>query len=152
MSSNNSGRMNSITKRLVGSFTRNELGRIISSTVFIFVLALAVYMFVIEHSALGFFSIHTDRAVEFIKGQSGSLQEILYKLTAESGKTHEVEILETLKNIGRTCSIVFIVRVLILFLIRRPLENKKYMKVLSPLNELALKADELSKLEFGEDK
>ena len=152
MSSNNSGRMNSITKRLVGSFTRNELGRIIGSAIFIFILAVAVYMFVIEHSALGFFSIHTDRAFEFIKGQSGSLQEILYKLTAESGKTYEIEILETLKNIGCICSIVFIVRVLILFLIRRPLENKKYMKVLSPLNELALKADELSKLEFGEDK
>ena len=148
----NSGRMNSITKRLVGTFTRNELGRIIGSTIFIFVLAVAVYMFVTEHSALGFFSIHTDRSFELIKGSSGSLREILYKLTAENGKTAEVEIFQMLKNIGLTCNIVLIVRVLILFLIRRPLENKKYMKVLSPLNELALKADELSKLEFGEDK
>ena len=157
MSSNNSGRtnsgrMNSITKRLVGTFTRNEIGRIIGSTVFIFILAVAVYMFVTEHSALGFFSIHTDRSFELIKGSSGSLREILYKLTAESGKSAEVEIFKMLKNIGLTCNIVLVVRVLILFLIRRPLENKKYMKVLSPLNELALKADELSKLEFGEDK
>lgn len=152
MSSNNSGRMNSITKRLVGTFTRNELGRIIGSTVFIFILAVAVYMFVTEHTALGFFSIHTDRSFELIKGSSGSLREILYILAAENGKTAEVEIFRMLKNIGLTCNIVLIVRVLILFLIRRPLENKKYMKVLSPLNELALKADELSKLEFGEDK
>ena len=148
----NSGRMNSITKRLVGTFTRNELGRIIGSTVFIFILAVAIYMFVTEHSALGFFSIHTDRSFELIKSSSGSLREILYKLTAENGKTAEVEIFKMLKNIGLTCNIVLVVRVLILFLIRRPLENKKYMKVLSPLNELALKADELSKLEFGEDK
>lgn len=152
MSSNNSGRMNSITKRLVGSFMRNELVRIIGSAIFIFILAVAVYMFVTEHSALGFFSIHTDRSFELIKGSSGSLREILYKLTAENGKSAEAEILATLKNIGLTCNIVLIVRVLVLFLIRRPLENKKYMKVLSPLNELALKADELSKLEFGEDK
>ena len=148
----NSGRMNSITKRLVGTFTRNELGRIIGSTIFIFILAVAVYMFVTEHSALGFFSIHTDRSFELIKSSSGSLREILYKLAAENGKTVEVEIFKMLKNIGLTCNIVLVVRVLILFLIRRPLENKKYMKVLSPLNELALKADELSKLEFGEDK
>lgn len=162
MSSNNSGRTNagrsnsgrtdSITKRLVGTFTRNELGRIIGSTIFIFILAVIVYMFVTEHTALGFFSIHTDRSFELIKGSSGSLREILYKLTAESGKSAEVEIFKMLKNIGLTCNIVLVVRVLILFLIRRPLENKKYMKVLSPLNELALKADELSKLEFGEDK
>ena len=151
-SRSNSGRMNSITKRLVGTFTRNELGRIIGSTIFIFILAVAVYMFVTEHSALGFFSIHTDRSFELVKSSSGSLREILYKLAAENGKTAEVEIFKMLKNIGLTCNIVLIVRVLILFLIRRPLENKKYMKVLSPLNELALKADELSKLEFGEDK
>lgn len=148
----NSGRMNSITKRLVGTFTRNELGRIIGSTIFIFVLAVAVYIFVTEHSALGFFSIHTDRSFELVKGSSGSLREILYRLAAENGKTAEVEIFEMIKNIGLTCNIVLVVRVLILFLIRRPLENRKYMKVLSPLNELALKADELSKLEFGEDK
>lgn len=109
-------------------------------------------MFVTEHSALGFFSIHTDRSFELVKGSSGSLREILYRLAAENGKTAEVEIFKMLKNIGLACNIVLVVRVLILFLIRRPLENKKYMKVLSPLNELALKADELSKLEFGEDK
>ena len=148
----NSGRMSSITKRLVRTFTRNELGRIIGSTIFIFILAVAVYMFVTEHSALGFFSIHTDRSFELVKGSSGSLREILYRLAAENGKTAEVEIFKMLKNIGLACNIVLVVRVLILFLIRRPLENKKYMKVLSPLNELALKADELSKLEFGEDK
>ena len=108
-------------------------------------------MVIVEHSALGFFSIHTERSFEFIK-QSGALRGILYKLTAENGQTGEVEIFETLRKIGFICTIVFVVRVLILFLIRRPLENKKYMRMLSPLNELALKADELSKLEFGEDK
>ena len=152
MSSNNSGRMNSITRRLVGSFTRNELVRIIGSTIFLCVLAVISYMVWAEHSQLGFFSIHTDRVFELVKDQSGKVTEILCKLTATDGKTGEVEILGPLKKIGLVCNGLLVIRLLALFLIRRPAENRKYIKMLSPLNELALKADELSKLEFGEDK
>ena len=152
MSSNNSGRMNSITRRLVGSFTRNELVRIIVSTIFLFVIAIVSYMVWAEHSQLGFFSIHTDRIFEVVKGKSGDATEILCKLTAADGKTGEVAILTPLKKIGYACNGLLLLRLLVLFLIRRPAANKKYIKMLSPLNELALKADELSKLEFGEDK
>lgn len=154
MSSNRitSSRMNSITRRLVASYTTREIWGIVVSSLLICVLAIVIFMIATEHSALGFFSISTQRSFDINKNSSGKIAEIIYKLSTESGLSEEVEVSRPLKIIIGICSGVFVLRLLLLFAIGIPLQNRKIKKMLSPLNELALRADELSRIEFGEDK
>lgn len=154
MSSNRitSSRMNSITRRLVASYTTREIWGIVVSSLLICVLAIVIFMIATEHSALGFFSISTQRSFDINKNSSGKIAEIIYKLSTESGLSEEVEVSRPLKIIIGICGGVLVLRLLLLFAIGIPLQNRKIKKMLSPLNELALRADELSRIEFGEDK
>ncbi len=154
MSSNKttSSKMNSITRRFVTSYTTREIWGIVVTSLLIFVLALGVYMIATEHSALGFFSINTQRSFDIEKDQAGKVIEVIYKLSTENGQTEEVGVYKPLRLIAGICSGFFALRLLLLFIIGIPLQNRKIRKMLSPLNELALRADELSRIEFGEDK
>ena len=154
MSSNKttSSKMNSITRRFVTSYTTREIWGIVVTSLLIFVLALGVYMIATEHSALGFFSINTQRSFDIEKDQAGKVIEVIYKLSTENGQTEEIGVYKPLRLIAGICSGFFALRLLLLFIIGIPLQNRKIRKMLSPLNELALRADELSRIEFGEDK
>lgn len=147
-----SSKMNSITRRFVTSYTTREIWGIVVSSLLIFILALGVYIIATEHSALGFFSINTLRSFDIDKDSSGKVVEVIYKLSTESGQAEEVGVYKPLRVITGICSGVFALRLLLLFVIGIPLQNRKIRKMLSPLNELALRADELSRIEFGEDK
>ena len=89
MSSNKttSSKMNSITRRFVTSYTTREIWGIVVTSLLIFVLALGVYMIATEHSALGFFSINTQRSFDIEKDQAGKVIEVIYKLSTENGQT-----------------------------------------------------------------
>ena len=49
---NTSGRMNSITRRLCGAFARQTAGRILLSTVLLFVVSCAGWLVIQEHIVL----------------------------------------------------------------------------------------------------
>lgn len=146
-----SGRMNSITRSLVASYTRRELGLIIVSTLILYIMATAAYFLFAEVTALGALSGDTLRTLEFEKDQSGDLTAIIYTLTAD-GKATVLDIMPPLKIILTACVVILIVRLLYFFIVSVPHQNRKTKKLLKPLNELALRADELSRLEFGENK
>ena len=144
--------MNSITRRLVASYTTREVWSIVISSLLIFALAIGIFVIATEHSALGFFSLSTKRSFDFETSSPGKVTEIIYKLSTESGLSEEVAVYQPLKIITGICSGIFALQLFLLFAIGIPLQNRKMKKMLSPLNELALKADELSRIEFGEDK
>ena len=146
-----SGRMNSIRRSLVASYTRRQLLLIIVSNIILYVLANVAYLLVAEKTAVGYLSVHTKRTMMPVKDTVGDLTDIVYRLTAD-GQVYDVAVLGALKTILIVCGVIFVVRLLFLFLVSVPMESRKAKKVLKPLNELALRADELSKLEFGEDK
>lgn len=158
MSSNNraskeaaSGRMNSIRKSLVASYTRRELSLIVFSNIVLYVFANVAYLLVAEYTAVGRLSIHTKRAFEFVKDETGDLIDIIYKLTAK-GQVFDVSVLAAFKVILIVCGAILLVRLLFFFIVSVPAQSRKAKTLLKPLNELALRADELSRMEFGEDK
>ena len=146
-----SGRMNSIRKSLVASYTRRELSLIIISNIVLYVFANVAYLLVAEHTAVGRLSVHTKRTFEFVKDETGDLIDVIYKLTAK-GQVFDVSVLAALKVILIVCGVILLVRLLFFFIVSVPAQNRKAKTLLKPLNELALRADELSRMEFGEDK
>lgn len=50
------------------------------------------------------------------------------------------------------CIALFVLRLVFLIFVSAPAHNKRIRTILEPLNELALRADELSRIEFSEDK
>lgn len=146
-----SGRMNSIRKSLVASYTRWELSLIIISNIVLYVFANVAYLLVAEHTAVGRLSVHTKRTFEFVKDETGDLIDVIYKLTAK-GQVFDVSVLAALKVILIVCGVILLVRLLFFFIVSVPAQNRKAKTLLKPLNELALRADELSRMEFGEDK
>lgn len=149
MSLNN---MDSITRRLLASYTRRSLQRILVSSLLLFCMAFFIYLLAVEHSALGYISANTSRTFEIIRNSSAHIEEIAYRLTSEGKETAELLILDEIRLISISCGVIFLLRISIFFIVFVPLQNTKFKRMLSPLNELALKADELSKMEFGEDK
>ena len=115
-------------------------------------MAFFIYLLAVEHSALGYISANTSRTFEIIRNSSAHIEEIAYRLTSEGKETAELLILDEIRLISISCGVIFLLRISIFFIVFVPLQNTKFKRMLSPLNELALKADELSKMEFGEDK
>ena len=166
----NAGRMNSITKRLRGAYIRRRLGGIILGSVLLFIVASAGYLVFSEHAALGYFSVHTKRDFTVEKTIGGKVSEIVYRVSPADGRDmpggsnsgqHEepseaigakIPVLKPLRIISFASSGLCVLRLFLLFFVTSPAYGRKIKDLMSPLNELALKADELSKIEFGEDK
>jgi len=146
-----SGRMNSIRKSLVASYTRRELSLIVFSNIVLYVFANVAYLLVAEHTAVGRLSVHTKRTFEFVKDETGDLIDVIYKLTAK-GQVFDVSVFAAFKVILIVCGAILLVRLLFFFIVSVPAQNRKAKMLFKPLNELALRADELSRMEFGEDK
>lgn len=149
---NSAGRMNSITRKLCAGFMRQRLGRIFLSTLLLFVLCCAAWLAVHEYMAVGFIKGSTAREFVIENGLDGRLNEIVYKVTSEGAETVSIALKSSFTTICIVIGALLLFRILWLSLISLPGENRRIRRILEPLNELALKADELSKMEFGEGK
>lgn len=146
-----SGRMNSITRSLVASYTRKGLISITVSSIVMYLLASVAYLIFAEYTAVGYLSIHTGRSFELSRNLVGDVSGIMYKLTA-NGQTVEVAVMSALKMILIVCAAILVLRLLFFLVASLPSYSRETKNLLKPLNELALRADELSRLEFGENK
>ncbi len=149
---NSSGKMNSITRRLCGSFARQRAGRIIFSTLLLFALCCGGYLVVREYAALGFLKWNVSRSLHVERTVGGKIYDVIYKIMNAGEDPISISVGKALLTICIVFGAILVVRLLWLLIVSMPRQSKRVRTILAPLNELALKADELSRMEFGEDK
>ena len=143
-------RMTSITRRLHFWLVRKKLGSYIFQDILLFVLSCAAYVFGIEYSrfsSLANFGTYS----RYLTGSSAS-RKIWYIVEAPGGR----QLIHSDITFFLMWAVIVVGGLFVLQLMGLLLhyigENKKIRKILNPINEIALKADELSRLSFTEEK
>ena len=145
-------RMTSITRKMHGYLLRKKFFRSLGTDLLTGVLLVIGWCAEQEFSALGSIAAGRSRffTVREIAASPGA--EFLYMITSGTGKTLlSVSFLYPFIAIACILGVLLAVQILgLLFSFYR--ETKAIRKILAPINEIALKADELSRLSFSEDK
>ena len=149
---NTSGRMNSITRRLCGAFARQTAGRILLSTVLLFVVSCAGWLVIQEHIVLGSFMWNAERRFFTENTVGGKVNEIIYSVSHGGAAAAEIPVGKAFVIFCMVFGAILLFRLFWMLLVSVPRYSREVRKTMEPLNELALKADELSRMEFGEDK
>ena len=149
---NTSGKMNSITRRLCGTFVKQRAVRILVSTVLLFVLTCAGWLALQEYILFGSVQWNAGRRFFTESAISGKVTEIIYEVTQTGLAPKEVACGKVFVIICIVFAAILLFRLIWMALISLPRYSVHVRKILEPLNELALKADELSRMEFGENK
>ena len=144
--------MSSINRRLVGAWLGDRLGRLFLSVLLLLLLVPAAYLGIREAAQFGGISRKTERDFAVVRDEGGKIMELTYRAVTRDGQELVMNVLPELKTWLAVCGFIFLLRLLWLFALSFPAERRRTAQILSPLNELAAKADELSRLEFGEDK
>ena len=145
-------RMTSITRRIHWYMIRGKLLRFLFGDFILAVLLCVGWALDQEYSALGSILPNCSRTVEGMKTAADPGAEILYIVTNQDGRILlSVPCLVPLAAIGITAAVILGLQLLgqILSYFR---EDRAIRRILAPINEIALKADELSRLSFTEDK
>ena len=145
-------RMTSITRKMHGYLLRKKFFRSLGTDLLTGALLVIGWCAEQEFSALGSIAAGRSRffTVREIAAYPGA--EFLYMITSGTGKTLlSVSFLYPFIAIACILGVLLAVQILgLLFSFYR--ETKAIRKILAPINEIALKADELSRLSFSEDK
>ena len=145
-------RMSSINRRLGGAWLSEHLGRVFLSVLLLLLLVPAAYLGVREAAQFGGISRKTERDFAVTRDEDGRMQELTYRAVTKDGQELALNVLPELKTWLIICGIILLLRLVWLFALSFPAERRRTAEILAPLKELAVKADELSRLEFGEDK
>ncbi len=149
---NSSGKMNSITRRLCGSFARQRAGRIIFSSLLLFALCVGGFLALTEAKTLGFLKRNVTRSLIAERTAEGKIYDITYRVMNAGEDPISISVGKPLMIICIVFAALLVFRLMWLLIVSLPRHSRKVRTILAPLNELALKADELSRMEFGEDK
>ena len=144
--------MSSINRRLMGTWLGDRLGRLFLSVLLLLLLVPAAYLGVREAAQFGGISRKTERDFAVVRDEGGKAKELTYRAVAKDGQELVLNVLPELKTWLTVCGFIFLLRLLWLFTLSFPAERRRTAQILAPINELAAKADELSRLEFSEDK
>ncbi|MBQ6292988.1 MAG: sensor histidine kinase [Lachnospiraceae bacterium] len=145
-------RMSSINRRLMGAWLGDRLGRLFLSVLLLLLLVPAAYLGVREAAQFGGLSRKTERTFAVVRDEGGKAEELTYRAVTKDGQELVLNVLPELKGWLAVCGFIFLLRLLWLFALSFPEQRRRTARILAPINELAAKADELSRLEFGEDK
>ena len=145
-----SRRMTSITRKLHFLLVRKKLGIWILSDIALFFLLFAAFAFGVEYSHFSTIQALANHSRTLVV--SKRRHQLWYTITDKQGKVlfH--------KDITLLLIVVIVIvgAILALQLLSLLLwyygEHKKIRTILSPINEIALRADELSRMSFSEDK
>lgn len=160
--------MSSITRRLTSAWFWKRFFGVFFSSLVISILLFIGYLAAKELETLGYLAIDTSRSLsvsyEEPQPPSNALAPSDYAATESSGRhfyyilqapgqeSLRLDITRDAKYLALGVGVYFLLQWGILFAIRLPAERRRIARILHPLNELALKADELSRLEFSDDK
>ena len=145
-------RMSSINRRLVGAWLGDRLGRLFLSVLLLLLLVPAAWLGTREAAQFGGISRKTERDFAVTRDEDGRMQELTYRAVTKDGQELVLNVLPELKTWLAVCGIILLLRLVWLFALSFPAERRRTAEILAPLKELAVKADELSRLEFGDDK
>ena len=147
-------RMSSIKRRLSGAWLKNRLGELFGRSLFLLLFVPMLVLGTLEWRELGAIRFKTERRIEAERDADGKITQLSYKATLPENpeQTMEVKLLPELTVFLIAVGGLFLLRLLLLFALGLPSYNAHLKEILKPLDELAKKADELSRLEFGENK
>ena len=144
----NQKRMTSITKRLGFMMFRKRLLGLLVSQALLGVLIYLCFFAGLEIGALGRILPFYGYERQIVQGEGS---EVFYRLSQDDEILAKPEISSALKSIRSFLVILTVLRVVFL-LPAISSDRSKIREVLTPLNEIALQADRLSKMSFTEDK
>ena len=145
-------RVISITRKLHRNLIRKKLGIYILSDVLLFAAALFTYFVGLETAATGSFTFSNLKERTRQLHSFKSTGRLLYRVKDEAGKQLlNVDVAPFLRA-ALTVLIVVAVLQLLSLLFRYGGEDRRIRRILNPINEIALRADELSRFAYTEDK
>ena len=152
MSSAPNKNVSSITKKLSQGRLKKALFRLFWRSLLLLWLLPSAYLAVREHTAFGRLSLKTERHFQIEKDAAGKPRELLYSAREEAGGEElRIPLWSGLRVFLIIWGALTGLRMLgILFADQA--EKRRIREILSPLNELAEKAEALSQMEFGEEK
>jgi signal transduction histidine kinase len=145
-------RVTSITRKLHWYMLRGKIWRFLLSDLLLAALLTAGWCVEQEYSALGQVLAQNHRSLEHVPAAAEPGFDLIYRVASKEGTL--------LLSVSCLIPFAIISSVILALLIFQFLgvffsyyrEDRKIRKILAPLNEIALKADELSRLSFTEDK
>lgn len=152
--------MTSIARKIHRSWIYKSFWRTLGSDCFLAVILFAFSLVQSEYTRFHripteyhhYFTINADRALSYHLRSLNILQKIEYVVeTPNQVVALRVPIFPLLSTIFLIVFVIIILQILRFFLSYLP-DAKKIRRKLKPINEIALKADELSRLSFSEDK
>ena len=141
-------RVTSITRKLHRNLIVKKLGIYIRSDLLLFLAACAIYVIGLELGKLG--TLSEDVSRDLIAG--GTSEWLIYRVRDAAGKVLLGEGLRQEIIIAASVLGGLLVLQLLGLLFAYNREDRRIRVILDPLNELALRADELSRISFSEDK
>ena len=145
-------RMTSITRRLHWYGIRRKIARFIGTDLLFLILLPVLWCAEKEYSAAKNIILQNERVIYSYQPTAGHEFDLIYRVTAPNGK-----VLLNVSCLVPFLVILSIVSVMLFFQLLNILfsyfrEDRAIRKILGPINEIALKADELSRISFTEDK
>ena len=145
-------RMTSITRKMHWYLLRGKIARFLGSDLLLAVLLTVGWCASQEYAALGMILSGSHRTLETIKTAAEPGIDLIYKVASEEGTLLlSVSCMEPFIVIAVLVGCLLFLQFLgVFFSYYR--EDREIRKILGPINEIALKADELNRLSFTEDK
>lgn len=141
-------RMTSIVRKLHLSWIGRKLSMYVGWDFFLFVVLTVGWLCDQEITRLGGIKAGYQRSIENFP----SIKKMTYVVRNGNGKVlMDIEVYHTLLVIGILLAAVLVIQLLNLCTVYAR-EEQRIRHILAPINEIALKADELSKMTFSEDK
>ena len=141
-------RMTSIVRKLHISWIGRKLSMYIGWDLFLFVVLCIGWLLDQELTRLGAFEFDYERSFVHFP----DVKKLAYVVKDETGKIlMDVPVYHTLMAIGIFTGIVLVFQLLDIGF-SYVQEERRIRRILAPINEIALKADELSRMTFSEDK
>ena len=145
-------RMSSITRRLHWYMLRGKIARFITSDLLLFAILAFGWCAGQEYAALGTVFSGNTRSFEVVQTAAEPGVDLIYRVASKEGTLLlSASCLVPLIVIASAAAGIMILHFLeVLFSYYR--EDRAIRRILAPINEIALRADELSRLSFTEDK
>ena len=141
-------RMSSIAHKLHWSMIRKQTAMYLSFDFFLCLLLSAGWILDREWMEIGKISMQNQRMLVHFS----QLRELTYRVADENGKILlELELYRLLVVLGLSLLVLVIMQFLKIAMSYAN-EERKIRRMLAPINEIALKADELSRMTFSEEK
>ena len=149
---NNTRRMTSITRKMHWYMIRGKIARFLGADLLLAVCMTGGFCFSQEYALAGTILSERSRELVFVRTAEEPGMDLVYRVMSEGGQPlMSVSCLLPFILIGSAVIMLLILQNLgLLFSYFR--EDRAIRRILAPINEIALKADELSRLSFTDDK